>query len=493
MTIQPDSADPETTGSIFDRLASTIANLSPISNFSANSPERAIVGGISDELRERQHELLSVQLSARAQFAGKEIDEDDLRELDVDPEPVDLDLLNSFQSDQDLDLLVRRNGISRDPGSFATGEVVFQITADTAVIDTGVPVTTEPDGSGEVRRFETTESVSASAGDTQLTVAVEATERGTQSNVGVGQLTRLPSPPPFVSSVSNTTATSGGEDEETNAELRERFRQGIVGSSGGGTTSGVKSGLIEAVDGLDQGDVIIDEAEALDTDTTTNAEVIGADLSTTGTVVELTDTADDEVYGFDIITSSSTADFVIEARGNKVGFFQLDSFLATDFVSSGFEAPEVVDVRIRNTSTASGTVDAILGAGGEQTISFDVIVNGGASDAVIRDEINRLQPVAVDGQLIRPSTVTVDVSVDLTGTNIQTGDVETAINQFISGLGLGTDLIRDQLISEIVRSDTGIRGLDALTVTADGLTVSDDLVVDSRESPEPGTITVTVV
>jgi uncharacterized phage protein gp47/JayE len=333
---------------------------------------------------------LSVQLSARIQFAGKEITNDDLRELNIDPDPVDLDLLNSFQSDADLDLLVRRNGITRDPGSFATGEVVFQLTTDTAVIEQGIPVTTAPDGSGEVRRFETSESVSASNGDTQLTVSVQATERGTASNVGVGQLTRLPSPPPFVSSVSNTTAITGGEEPETNAELRERFRDAIVGSSGGGTTAGVQNGLVEAIDGLDEKDVIIDESAS---------------------------------------------------------------------VQPGFQ----------------------------------VIVDGGASDSTVQSEIDRLQPVAIDGRLIRPTDVTVDVTVDVTGQGVQTADVKTAINRFLSGLGLGADLIRDQLIAEIITSDSEIKGIATLTVTVNGNTVPDDRAVAARESITAGTISVTVV
>jgi uncharacterized phage protein gp47/JayE len=390
MTIQPDSAAPETDGSIFDRIASTIASLSPISNFSANSPERAIVSGISNEFREREHELLSVQLSARIQFAGKTITEDDLRELNINPDPVDLNLLNSFQSDDDLDLLVRRNGISRDPGSFATGEVVFELTADTAVIGSGVPITTAPDNSGDVQRFETTESVSASSGDSQLTVSVQATERGVASNVGVGQLTRLPSPPPFVSGVSNISATSGGEQPETNAELRERFRSAIVGASGGGTTEGLQSGLIRAVDGLDEEDVVVDESAS---------------------------------------------------------------------VQPGFE----------------------------------VIVDGGASDSVVQSEIDRLQPVAIDGRLIRPTDVTVDVTVDVSGQGIQTSDVESAINRFLSELGLGADLIRDQLVAEVITSDSGIKGISSLTVTANGNNISDDRAVAARESIKAGTITVTVV
>jgi hypothetical protein len=95
----------------------------------------------------------------------------------------------------------------------------------------------------------------------------------------------------------------------------------------------------------------------------TNAEIVNYDLSTTDTIVELTATSSDEVYGFDIDATAS-ADFVIEIRGGTVGYIQVDEFLGAAFVSSGFTGPEVVDIRIKNTSTASGTADVILGSGG---------------------------------------------------------------------------------------------------------------------------------
>jgi hypothetical protein len=95
----------------------------------------------------------------------------------------------------------------------------------------------------------------------------------------------------------------------------------------------------------------------------TNAEIVDYDLSTTDTIVELTATSSDELYGFDIGATAS-ADFVVEIRGGTVGFIQVNEFVGTDFVSSGFRGPEVVDIRIRNTSTASGTADVILGSGG---------------------------------------------------------------------------------------------------------------------------------
>jgi hypothetical protein len=58
---------------------------------------------------------------------------------------------------------------------------------------------------------------------------------------------------------------------------------------------------------------------------------------------------------------------------------------------------------------------------------------------------------------------------------------------------LGADLIRDQLIAEIITSDSEIRGISTLTVTANGSTVSDDRTVAARESATAGTISVTVV
>jgi uncharacterized protein (DUF697 family) len=95
----------------------------------------------------------------------------------------------------------------------------------------------------------------------------------------------------------------------------------------------------------------------------TNTEIVDYDLSTTDIIVELTATESDELYGFDI-DATANADFVVEIAGNVVGFIPVDEFLGTDFVSSGFSGPEVVGIRIRNTSTASGTADVILGSGG---------------------------------------------------------------------------------------------------------------------------------
>jgi hypothetical protein len=393
MTFQPEPADPDTSGSLFEQIASTIAALSPISNFSVNSPERALVAAVSDEFRDRQHELLSVQLSSRVRFAGKTLDEQDLTELGLDTSVIDLELLNSFQENSDLDALAARNGLSRDPGSFAEGEVVFQLTSDAAVIPVGTLVTTQPDGDGDVISFETTTEAAAQSGDTQLTVPVEAVSRGQAGNVGNGALTRLPAPPPLVGgdpAVNNPQATTGGEDPESNAELRERTRRALIGTGGGGTTEGVETGLVEAFDGLDLEDVLVDESAS---------------------------------------------------------------------VQPG----------------------------------FDVVVSGGPSDADLEAEIGALQPVAINGRLIRPTGVTIDVTADVTGTDINTQLVEDAVVAFLGSLGLGADVIRDQIIATIITADESIVGIDSLTLEANGATFSGDRAIGARENPVPGTVTVTVI
>jgi hypothetical protein len=97
----------------------------------------------------------------------------------------------------------------------------------------------------------------------------------------------------------------------------------------------------------------------------TNAEIEDYDLSTTGTVVELKNTSSDTVYGF-TVDSTVNADFAVEIRGGTVGYKTSPEliFQDTDAFSEAFRGPEAVDVRIRNTSTANGEADAILGSGG---------------------------------------------------------------------------------------------------------------------------------
>jgi hypothetical protein len=89
--------------------------------------------------------------------------------------------------------------------------------------------------------------------------------------------------------------------------------------------------------------------------------------------------------------------------------------------------------------------------------------------------------------------VVIDVTASVTGSNIDTATVEDAIRDLLAELGLAGDVIRDQIIAAIITSQDGIVGVDSLTVTANGTTVTNDRQIGPRESPEPGTISVSVV
>jgi uncharacterized phage protein gp47/JayE len=377
VTLQPEDQD-----TIFTRIKNAIVAASDITNFSPNSPERAISNdAFAAEMRERQHEQLAVQLSARIGYAGKgtddsedPIDNEDLEALGVNPDMVDLVLLNSFMARDDLDEFVKRNGITRDPGSFATGQVTFQTSSDSVTIPEGTRVGAQPDAEGDYEAFETDEEVSPSQNSTSVSAAITAVERGSDHNVGSGTITYMPSPPPGVNSVTNNNATSGGEDEETNAELRARAKQVPGAASAGGTAGGIKNAIIDSFAGLDENDVGIDE------------------------------------------------------------YFNSD--------------PQY----------------------------FDVVVDSGPSDSDLQDKIDELQPVGVEGRLVRPLQIALNVTVDVTGTaaNIDNSEVETDIEDYLTGLGIEEDVIRDQIVAIIMNADSDIEGIDTLNIQVNEETITFD-------------------
>jgi hypothetical protein len=95
-----------------------------------------------------------------------------------------------------------------------------------------------------------------------------------------------------------------------------------------------------------------------------NNEVEGYDLSTTGTLVELERTSSDVAYGV-TIQATSSADFEIEVDGGTVTGITINTFSSATFVDVTFEGPQIVDIRVKNTTTtvAGETADAMIGTG----------------------------------------------------------------------------------------------------------------------------------
>lgn len=96
----------------------------------------------------------------------------------------------------------------------------------------------------------------------------------------------------------------------------------------------------------------------------TQDEITGYDLSTTGTVVEITATGDDTIYGFQFRADGGSAvDLEIIIDGGTAADFTVVSETGQSRLDDGFIGPEVVDARLINTSTANDTADAIIASG----------------------------------------------------------------------------------------------------------------------------------
>lgn len=246
---------------IYDALRERITGQTDkLTNFEEESLNYVLAyHGFAGYFSRYEHAVLAVQLSAWIEFAGGPIDEEDLIQLGIETSRVDLDLLNSFMDDSDLDALALRNGVTRDPGDYAEGEVLFLTTEEGVSVPAGVEVTTAQDRFGQQKVYETTEESREVSETTGVVAHVEAVEIGPEYNTGPGTIRNIPETPSGVRDVTNQEAITGGERPETNAELRTRAKSAITQQTGGGTRAGIQGGLVEMIDGVDSDNVFVNE------------------------------------------------------------------------------------------------------------------------------------------------------------------------------------------------------------------------------------------
>ena len=131
--------------------------------------------------------------------------------------------LLSFASGTYLDALGELLGVTRLEAGSAITTLRFTLSEalDFAVtIPAGTRAT--PDGS---LYFATDEAAVVAIGETYIDVGATCVETGETGNgYAIGQINQIVDPVAYVESVSNTTETSGGSDEEDDEALRERIR-----------------------------------------------------------------------------------------------------------------------------------------------------------------------------------------------------------------------------------------------------------------------------
>ena len=138
-----------------------------------------------------------------------------------------------------LDNLASFKGVTRNPAAAATTTLRFTLSAerDTA---TGIPQGTRVSTAGSIY-FATDMYAEIPAGSTTVDVPATCTVAGTDGNgLAIGELATIVDPIPYVASVSNTTATEGGAEIESDADLAER----VFLAPGAYSTAGPEDGYI---------------------------------------------------------------------------------------------------------------------------------------------------------------------------------------------------------------------------------------------------------
>ena len=138
-----------------------------------------------------------------------------------------------------LDNLAIFKGVTRNPATPATTTLRFTLSAerDTA---TGIPQGTRVSTAGAIY-FATDVYAEIPAGSTTVDVPATCTVAGTDGNgFAAGELSTIVDPIPYVASVSNTTATEGGAEIESDDDLAER----VFLAPGAYSTAGPEDGYL---------------------------------------------------------------------------------------------------------------------------------------------------------------------------------------------------------------------------------------------------------
>lgn len=138
-----------------------------------------------------------------------------------------------------LDNLAIFKGVTRNPATPATTTLRFTLSAerDTA---TGIPQGTRVSTAGAIY-FATDVYEEIPAGSTTVDVPATCTVAGTDGNgFAAGELATIVDPIPYVASVTNTTATEGGAEIESDDDLAER----VFLAPGAYSTAGPEDGYL---------------------------------------------------------------------------------------------------------------------------------------------------------------------------------------------------------------------------------------------------------
>ena len=138
-----------------------------------------------------------------------------------------------------LDNLAVFKGVTRKQATQATTTLRFTLSEERET-ETGIPQGTRVSAAGDIY-FATDAKAEIQAGSTTVDVPATCTVAGTDGNgFAAGELATIVDPIPYVASVTNTTATEGGAEIESDEDLAER----VFLAPGAYSTAGPEDGYL---------------------------------------------------------------------------------------------------------------------------------------------------------------------------------------------------------------------------------------------------------
>lgn len=204
---------PLTQDQIATQMVAQLRLLDPSISAEVGTPERKIIDTVAQQIAEAQ---VNINLVSGA-----------------------LDLSGKFGTD--LDNFVGLFGFGRQSGAFATGFVTlarptaspFNITIPATTQVAAQIVTSDDSGTTTLTQtivFQTTVAVTLQTGQTSVIAPIQALIAGSQGNVAAGTITQFANvgaPVLGITSVTNQLPTTNGDDAESDAELKVRFRNTV--------------------------------------------------------------------------------------------------------------------------------------------------------------------------------------------------------------------------------------------------------------------------
>lgn len=223
-----------------------------------------------------------------------------------------------------LDYLASQRGLSRKQPQKSKGQLVFRITEPTThsiVIPKGTVVATAD--SAPVR-FVTLADKEISSGQLSASVYAEAEKAGRSGNINLNKAVIAVSVPAEIASVTNSVRFSGGEDIESDDELRARIKDSYLNQSNG-TNKAYYEQLALSVEGISKAGVVGKARGA----GTVNVYVSGNDTEASDTAVASAQTL-----------LSKSRELNVDVLVQKAQIASIDLNVAV-WAKSGYSASEV--------------------------------------------------------------------------------------------------------------------------------------------------------